>query len=315
MLRFIMGGLAALLLLAGMTSTYTLQENEQALLTRFGEIQGEAITEPGLHFKLPVADEVHRFDKRWLEWDGDPNQIPTRDKKYIWVDTFARWRIADPVLFYKRLRDERGAQSRLDDIIDGEIRNVIARHDLIEIVRTSSRKFESDGSVDDSGDNSLDPGAFTGGGREDLRKEVVEKASSVMPDYGLELADVRIKRINYVQSVQTKVFERMISERQRIAERYRSEGQGKSAEILGQIERKLKEIESEAYRKATEVRGRADAKAASIYAEAYNKDPEFYRLLKTLETYEKTIDGNTQLVLSTDAELLQGLENSSLGAR
>jgi membrane protease subunit HflC len=297
--------IAAAAILLAFAATYTVREYEKVIVTRFGEIRGDAIEDPGLHYKLPFVDRVHRFDRRWIEWDGDPNEIPTGDKKYIWVDTFGRWRIADPVLFYKRLRDRAGAQSRLDDIIDGEIRNVIANHDLIEVVRTSSRTFETGGETDLQRKAVAHQVKY---GRDKLRALVLEKASAVVPDYGIELADVQIKRINYVESVQKKVFERMISERQRIAERYRSEGVGKSAEIRGEVERDLKEIQSAAYREAVEIRGKADAEATTIYADAYNADPEFYRFMKTLETYERTIDEDTLIVLGTDAELLQFLK-------
>jgi membrane protease subunit HflC len=292
--------------------TFTVREHDQVLITRFGKIRGSAIDEPGLHFKVPIVDRVHRFDKRWLDWDGDPNQIPTRDKKYIWVDTYARWRISDPELFYKRLRDETGAQSRLDDIIDGEVRNVIANHALIEAVRMSSRSFEL-GEVADAID--IDPEDFAvEKGRGELRRLVLEKASDVMPDYGIELADVRIKRINYVESVQSKVFERMISERKRIAERYRSEGKGKSAEILGQVEKELRGIRSKAYKKATKIRGDADAEATAVYAEAFTYDPEFYAFMESLDTYEATVDEDTTLLLSTGAELFQYLMDAGEGS-
>lgn len=297
--------LAAVAIYVLFDSAYAVQEYEQVLVTQFGKIVDKPITTPGLHFKLPFAQEIRRFDKRWLEWDGDPNQVPTRDKKYIWVDTYARWRITDPIKFYERLRDERGAQSRLDDIIDGEVRNVIASHDLIDIVRSSSRPFER---AEEPDETQVDETEFIPSmGRAKLTQLVLKDASAVMPDYGIELADVQLKRVNYVDSVQEKVFERMISERKRIAERYRSEGEGKAAEIEGKIDRELKTIQSEAYRKAEEVRGKADAEAAVIYADAYNRDPELYEFLKTLETYHSIIDENTDVVLSTRAELLQHL--------
>ena len=219
--------LAALFL--AQASMYTVVENEQVLITQFGRIVSNTVSTPGLHWKTPFTQEVHSFDKRWLEWDGDPNQIPTRDKKYIWVDVFARWRISDPVRFYQRLRDEPSAQSRLDDIIDGEVRNVIANHDLIEVVRSSARAFERG---DESDEGQEEEGAFKPTlGREQIAAIVLKKSSLVMPDYGIELADIKIRRVSYVESVQQKVFERMISERKRIAERYRSEGGGKRAEI------------------------------------------------------------------------------------
>jgi len=289
------------------SSAYTVAENEQVLVTEFGKIQGKAIKTPGLHWRSPFIQEVHSFDKRWLEWDGSPNQIPTRDKKYIWIDAFARWRISDPIKFYKGMRDEQSAQTRLDDIIDGEIRNVIASHDLIEVVRTSARVFERGDDFDDAQneDAVFEPKL----GREKIAQLVLQKSSEVMPDYGIELADIKIKRIKYVDSVQQKVFERMVSERRRIAERFRSEGQGKRAEIEGKIERELLRIRSEAYKTAEEVRGRADAQAAGIYAEAYNRDPELYSFVKSLDTYKSVINENTDLVLSTDSPFLRHLRS------
>lgn len=296
----------ALLLLFG--STFTIIENQQVIVTRFGKIVRGPIDQPGLHFKQPFIDEVLAFDKRWLEWDGEPNQVPTRDKKYIWVDAYARWRITDPIRFFQRLRDEGPAQSRLDDIVDGEIRNTIASHDLIEIVRSTSREFEKG---DENEDRTTTPGEFKVLlGRDELTRIVLHKASTITPEYGIELADVQIKRINYVDSVQVKVFERMISERKQIAERSRSEGQGESAEIRGKIERELKQIESESFRKAEEIRGRGDAEAAGIYATAYNRDPALYEFLKTLDTYKATIDENTSVVLSTDNQLFKYLRGS-----
>lgn len=305
--RWILIALAAAAALAVLleSAAYTVAENEQVIVTEFGKIVGKAVTTPGLHWRSPFIQDVHSFDKRWLEWDGSPNQIPTRDKKYIWIDAFARWRISDPIKFYQRMRDEQSAQTRLDDIIDGEIRNVIASHDLIEVVRTSAREFERGDEIEDTqGEEAVFSPKL---GREKIAQLVLKKSSEVMPEYGLELADIKIKRINYVDSVQQKVFERMISERKRIAERFRSEGQGKRAEIEGKIERELLRIRSEAYKTAEEVRGKADAEAAVIYAEAYNKDPELYSFLKSLETYKSVVNDQTDLVLSTDAPLLRYL--------
>jgi membrane protease subunit HflC len=293
------------LFIAAQATFYTVAENEQVLLTEFGKIVGDANSTPGLHMRAPFIQEVHRLDKRWLEWEGSPNQIPTRDKKYIWIDAFARWRISDPVKFFKRLRDEPSAQSRLDDIIDGEIRNVIANHDLIDIVRSSSRAFERGDEFDEA---QVDDAVFTPTlGRKGLTALVLEKSAAVMPDYGVELADIQIKHVNYVDSVQQKVFERMISERKRIAERFRSEGKGKRAEIEGKVERELLRIRSEAYQKAEEIRGRADAQAARIYADAYNTDPELYAFVKTLDAYKTIFNENTDLVLSTSSPLLKYL--------
>jgi len=289
------------------SALYTVSETEQVVITQFGEPMGNPITQAGLHLKVPFAQEANVFDKRWLEWNGNPNQIPTRDKKYIWVETWARWRIANPLLFFQRLRDERGAQSRLDDIIDGETRNVIANHNLIEVVRVSNRAFEKSEEVEDV----MEAEAMrqVEMGRDKITRLILEHASHVMPDYGIELVDVQIQRVNYIDSVQAKVFERMISERKRIADRHRSEGQGKSAEVRGKKERELKVIESEAYRKTQEIMGRGDAEAATIYADAYNRNRELYRFLRTMETYRSTIDKDSWLVLSTNTELYRYLQS------
>jgi membrane protease subunit HflC len=299
---------AVALLATAYSALYTVSETQQVVITQFGEPIGKPIDAPGLHVKLPFVQEVNVFDKRWLEWDGSANQVPTRDKKYIWVDTFARWRIADPLRFFQRLRDERSAQSRLDDIIDGETRNVIASHDLIEAVRSSNREFELGDTAQDV--ISEEAALRVHFGRERITRLILERASAVMPDYGIEMVDVRIQRINYIDTVQAKVFDRMISERKRIADRYRSEGQGKSAEIRGRKERELKKIESEAYRKSQEIMGKADAEATAIYAAAYGRAPELYRFLRTMETYRTTVDAKSTLVLSTDGDLFRYLQSA-----
>ena len=305
--------LAALAIITAWSSLYTVAETEQVVITQFGEPIGKPIDAPGLHVKLPFVQEVNVFDKRWLEWDGSANQVPTRDKKYIWVDTYARWRIADPLRFFQRLRDERSAQSRIDDIVDGETRNVIANHDLIEVVRSSNRPFElGDAAQDVISEEAAVP---VQQGREKITRMILERASAVMPDYGIEMVDVQIQRINYIDTVQAKVFERMISERKRIADRYRSEGQGKSAEIRGRKERELKKIESEAYRKSQEIMGKADAEATTIYAAAYGRAPELYRFLRTMETYRSTVDAKSTLVLSTDGDLFRYLQSASVPRR
>jgi modulator of FtsH protease HflC len=304
---FIIGAVAVLaVLLTTSSAVYTVSETEQVVITQFGRPVGQAITDPGLRFKLPFVQDINVFDKRWLEWDGDANQLPTRDKKYIWVDTYARWRIADPLRFFQRLRDERGAHSRLDDIIDGETRNVIANHNLIEVVRSSNRKFEQGEEAQDVLEEEEKQEVTHG--RDQITRLILKRASQVMPEFGIELVDVQIQRINYVESVQTKVFERMISERKRIADRHRSEGQGRSAEIRGRKERELKRIESEAYRKTQEVMGKADAEAAAIYAAAYNRDPELFRFVRTLEMYRATFDKDTSLLMSADAEVFRYLK-------
>lgn len=307
------GAWAALIALAvvvtiGFGSIFTLDETEQAVITRFGEPRGSAITSPGLHFKAPFVDKVNRFDKRWQPWRGDPNQIPTRDKKYIWVDTFARWRIVDPLQFFQRMRDERNALSRLSDIIDGETRNIIASYPLIEVVRASNRSFEDEEFVGTEREQALEKVQF---GRDRITRQIHERAAKVVPDFGLELVDVQVRRINYVDEVQVKVFERMISERRRIAERSRSEGMGRSAEIRGQMERELKTIRSEAYRQAQELQGQADAKAARIYADAYGRDAEFYQYLRTLEAYTDGVDRSTSFILGTDTDFYRYLRSSA----
>jgi len=278
------------------------------IITQFGEPIGEAITSPGLHMKVPFIQKTNFFEKRWLEWDGDANEIPTKDKKYIWVDTYARWRISEPLTFFQRVRDERGAHSRIDDIIDGETRNAVANFDLIEIVRSSNREFEITEEIAILDIASIIPEIETG--REKIAQIILEKSSLVTPEIGIELKDIKIKRINYIEDVQRKVFDRMIAERQRIAAKYRSEGDGKSAEIRGQKERELKRIQSEAYRKAQELKGKADAEATKIYAQAYNLDPEFYQFMKTLEVYRTIMDNQTWLILSTDAEFLKYLKST-----
>jgi modulator of FtsH protease HflC len=261
-----------------------------------------------VHLKMPFIQKANYFEKRWLEWEGDANQIPTKDKKYIWVETYCRWRISNPLVFFQRVQDERGAQSRLDDIVDGEARNAVANYDLIELVRSSNRVFEqSEESVAKDASEVLAKIAL---GRDKIAKIILEKADKITPEFGVEIKDVQIKRVNYVDEVQKKVFERMIAERQRIASKYRSEGDGKSAEIRGQKEKELKRIQSEAYRKAQEVMGKADAEATRIYAAAYNLDPELYQFLKTLESYRTSLAKDTWLILSTDSEFLKFLKSS-----
>jgi membrane protease subunit HflC len=271
---------------------YTVDETKQVIITQFGKPVGKPVTEPGLHWKLPFIQEANYFEKRFLAWDGDPNQIPTKDKRFIWVDTYARWRIADPLLFFQRLRNERIAQTRLDDILDGGTRNVVARHKLIELVVTGEHESAA---------------AKVKYGRARLAREVLEGAKPKARDLGIEIIDFRFKRINYVEQVRQKVYARMIAERKRIAEQFRAEGAGEAARIEGEKERQLKVITSEAYRKAKEIKGKADAEAAMIYAGAYSKDPEFYAFLRTLENYKRSLMGDTTLVISTDNDLLRYL--------
>jgi len=294
--------LALLMLLSG--AAYQVGEVEQVIITQFGEPVGDPVVEPGLHFKVPLIQETNYFDKRFLEWDGNPNQMPTKDKRFIWVDTYARWQIVDPLKFFQRLRDERGAQSRLDDILDGEVRNAVARYDLIELVRSTNRPPED---VPVESEEEAAVLSQIEMGRPAIVNEILKAAQGRTADLGIEILDIRLKRINYVDEVQKDVFARMIAERQRIAELYRSEGQGEAARISGEQERDLQRIQSEAYRTAQEVRGKADAESTTIYAEAYNRDPDFYAFVKSLETYERTIDAQTFFVVGTDSDLLKYL--------
>ncbi len=297
--------LAALLLFS---SVYTLSETEQAIVTQFGKPVGGVVSTPGLHVKVPLVQTVYRFDKRWLEYDGDPNEIPTRDKKYIWVDTYARWRISDALRFFQAVRDERGGQSRLDDIVDGETRNAVASFDLIEIVRSSNRAFEVTGELEGIG--AAEAMAQIKAGREKIAHQILERAAKITPEFGVELVDVRFKRINYTESVQQSVFQRMIAERKRIAERSRSEGQGRAAEIRGQKERDVLAASSVGYKSAQELKGKADAKATTIYARAYGRDPGFYEFWKSMETLQAALGKDATVILSTDSELLKYLKDS-----
>ena len=294
---------AALVVLS--SATYQVHEVNQVIITQFGNPIGDPVTEPGLHFKVPFIQKANYFEKRFLEWDGNPNQVPTKDKRFIWVDTYARWRIVDPLRFFQRLRDERGAQSRLDDILDGETRNSVARYDLIEIVRSTNRNPDDVLVESEEEAAILEEIAM---GRQQIAVEILERAAVSTADLGIELLDLRLKRINYVEEVQKDVFARMIAERQRIAEEFRSEGQGEAARIGGERERDLRRIQSEAYRTAEELRGVADAEATAVYAGAYNRDADFYAFMKSLETYEQTMDPTTILILGTDSELLKYLE-------
>jgi modulator of FtsH protease HflC len=292
--------LAALLLFN--SAYYEVNETSQVIVTQFGDPIGAPVTTPGLHLKMPLIQQANYFDKRFLEWDGNPNQVPTKDKRFIWVDTYARWRIIDPLKFFQRLRDERGAQSRLDDILDGETRNSVARYDLIELVRSTNRN-RAEVAVDSDQENAILEQIQKG--RKQIEKEILDRASSRMANLGIELLDIRIKRINYVEQVQKDVFARMIAERNRVAELFRSEGEGEAARIRGERERELKRIQSEAYRSAEELRGKADGEATDVYADAHSRDPDFFAFTKSLETYERTMDAKTIFILGTDSELLK----------
>lgn len=289
-----------------LNSAFLVDETQQAVITQFGEPMGDSVQKAGLHWKTPFVQQVNYFDKRILEWDGYPSEIPTKDKKFIWVDVTARWRIIDPLKFLQTMRHEANAQSRLDDIIDGITRDHVTRYEAPEIVRNTNRILEVDvGEGDISAEETFEK---TEVGRDAIRGQILEQAKKIVSDYGIDLVDVRIKRINYIESVQRRVFERMISERKRAAEKLRSEGQAFRMEIEGQKERELKRIYSEAYRKSQELKGKADAEATGIYAEAYSGDPEFYTFLATLESYREGLKGS-RLILSTDSDFLSYLKS------
>lgn len=313
-LIIVVAALAGFILLN--SSLFVVQETQQVIITQFGEPVGDPVDAPGLHLKMPLIQKANFFDKRFLEWDGDPNQVPTKDKRFIWVNTYARWRISDPLLFFQRLRDELGAQSRLDDILDGETRSAVARQDLVEVVRSTNRaKEEIDLSEEELSIVTeeeteaaiLEEIEF---GRKSITREILQKAQARASDLGIEIIDLRFKRINYVEEVQRDVFDRMIAERNRIAQQYRSEGEGEAARIRGEKERDLAQIVSEAYRKAEEIQGGADAEATDVYADAYNRDITFYSFLKSLETYEKTADSDSSVILTTDSEVFRYLKES-----
>jgi membrane protease subunit HflC len=295
-------------------SFYTVHQTEQVIITQFGQAIGNPITEPGLHFKTPLIQEVNSLDKRFLEWDGAPVAIPTRDKTYIHVETYARWRIADPKTYFVRLRDERSAQSRLEDILGSETRNSIAKHDLIEIVRTDKNRQPLHDETIKGGQTGalgiLPPIQY---GRLKIEEEIKAAAAEKLAGFGIDVLDFRIKRVNYNPDVLARIYQRMISERLQIAQRFRSEGEGESARIAGQRDRDINEINSTAYRQVQRIRGEADAKATEIYARAYNQSPqaaEFYAFLKTLDAYHKIFTKDSTLVLSTDSDLFSLLKHT-----
>lgn len=297
--------IVGLIVVAG--SLYSIDQTQQVVITQFGEPMGDPITEPGLHVKIPFVQKVNYFEKRILAWDGLPTQVPTKDKRYIWIDTTARWRIVDPLTFLQSVGTERTALGRLDDIIDSATRNQITSHILYELVRDSGREFvETEVSLEIE-----DVIGAVEYGREQISRFILEEAALVVPQFGIELVDVRIKRLNYVERVREGVYARMIAERKRVAEEYRSEGQGKRAEIEGRRAKELQRITSEAYRTAQEIKGKADAEATKVYADAYNKGPEFYSFLRTLEIYEDTMDENTQLIMTTDNDFYGYLKTIS----
>jgi membrane protease subunit HflC len=303
-------GAAAFILIS---SIYTVSEVEQVIITQFGKPVGEPVTTAGLKTKIPFIQQINPIDKRVLEWDGNPSDMPTKDKLYISVDLFARWRITDPLQYFLRLRDERSAQSRLDDILGSETRNAVAKHELIEIIRTTKDREPLRDALLTDEERDLDMGALVPiqKGRKLVEQEIFAAAAEKVQVFGIELLDIRFKRINYNESVRPKIYDRMISERRQIAERFLSEGNGEAARIRGNRVRDLDKIQSEAYRQVEEIRGLADAKATEIYARAYNQNAEavaFYEFTRTMESYKFIIAENTTLVLSTDSELFKFLK-------
>lgn len=299
---------AVLLILLLLDGFYVVDETEQVVITQFGRPIGEAVVDPGIKLKIPFIQVANFFDKRYLEWDGDRNQIPTKDKKFIFVDTYARWEITDPLQFFKRLRDERGAQSRIDDILDGETRNAIASHDLVELVRSTNREPIREGIISEVVEDSLEDISV---GRDSIQVMIQRLGNERAKDLGIAIHDFRFKRINYVEEVRQTVYDRMISERQRIAEKFRSEGQGEASRINGEKDRELKTIQSEAFRRAEEIRGRADARAAAIYNEAYNRSTtsrELYNFVRSMEAYRNTFDKETTIFISTDSDFYKYLQ-------
>ena len=297
-------GIISILLIFG-GAFYIVTESEQVVITQFGKPVGDPITSPGLKIKKPFLETANYFDKRFLAWDGEPKQVSTRDKRFININTYARWRISDPLQYAKRLFDESKALTRLGSVLEGATQNAIANHDLIELVRSSNREYLAN-NVDNEQQSNKDK-AIIKSGRDELTKEILELAKESTSDLGIEILDFQFKRINYVPEVRKKVYERMISERKRIAEEFRSQGAGESARISGQKDRDLKEITSDAYRRSQEIKGKADAEAANIYAAAYNKDASFYRFMRTMEIYKEALDKETVLVLSTDGDFLKYL--------
>ena len=301
--------LVILLVLAG--TFYSLEEGQQAVIVQFGRPVGRPVTEAGLHVKLPFVQEVRRFEKRLLIWDGDPNQIPTKGREFIWVDTTARWRIADAKKFLESVATEAGARSRLDDIIDSVVRDQVSASELVELVRSASWEVPPGEVLEEvPAEVREELKKQVTRGREEITRVILTEARKIIPQYGIELVDVRIKRLDYVESVREKVYARMISERKRIAARFRSEGEGRSAEILGTMDKELRQIRSTAYRKVQEVRGKADAEATRVYGSAYSRDPEFYAFSRTLEAYKEGQNKNSTLILTTESDYYRYLKDA-----
>jgi modulator of FtsH protease HflC len=310
--KYTLGILVAAAVLALTGSFYVVEEGQQAVILQFGRPVGATVSEAGLHFKVPFIQEVRRFDKRLLIWDGDPNQIPTAGREFIWVDSTARWRIVDPLKFLQSVATEAGAQSRLDDIIDSVVRDLVSANILVELVRSASWQTPKAEVLEEASKEVVEElKKEINLGREGLTRAVLSVVRKITPQYGIEVVDVRIKRLNYVESVREKVYARMISERKQLAARFRSEGEGRSAEILGNMEKELREIRSEAYRTVQEVRGKGDATATKIYGDAYGRDKEFYAFSRTLENLKASKNKNATLVLTTDSDYYRYLKEAN----
>jgi modulator of FtsH protease HflC len=300
----LIGCIISILIIIG--SAFIVDETEQVIITQFGKVVGSPVKEPGLYFKIPLIQEINYFPKNLLQWDGNPGQIPTLDKTYIWVDTFARWKIVDPIKFFQTVNNTVSALARLDDIIDPAVRNFITSYSLIETVRKSARELDTfEIGMMDNKNYEFQSSFAIKTGRELIMKGILEQAQPKLAQFGIELVDVKIKRINYVTEVRDSVYARMIAERKQIAEKFRSEGHGEAQKIAGEKERDLKRITSEAYKKAQEIQGKADAEATKIYAKAFGSDPGFYSFMKTLEVYNESLGKDTSLLLSTDSELFK----------
>ena len=310
-IKVVIIAIAVVIVIMLYSGLYNLEEGQQAIVLQFGRPVGVTVTEAGLHVKLPFVQEVRRFEKRLLVWDGDPNQVPTKGREFIWVDTTARWRIANAIKFLENVASEEGAQNRLNDILDSVVRDQVSSSELVELVRSASWKVPKDEllkEVPKEQEEALKREIARG--REQITRTILSEARKIIPQYGIELVDVRIKRLDYVESVRAKVYERMISERKRIAAQFRSEGEGRSAEILGTMEKELRQIRSTAYRRVQEVQGKADANATRIYGRAYNKNPEFYAFLRTLESYKEKTNKNAVLILTSDSDFYQYIKKA-----
>jgi membrane protease subunit HflC len=301
--------LVGIALFLAFNSAYIIDETEQVVITRFGKLIGKPKIAAGIKFKVPFLDTANYFPKNLLTWDGDPGQIPTLEKTYIWVDSFARWKIVDPVKFFESVNNLVSAKGRLDEIIDPAVRNLVTSNKLIETVRKTSRSLDTFELGMDESEKDKKASYKIELGREKITQKILDQARPKLIDFGIELVDVKIKRINYVEEVQKTVYDRMIAERQQIAEKYRSEGKGEASKIEGDKDRDLKQISSEAYKTAQEIKGKADAEATKLYSRAYGRDPSFYSFIKTLEVYSETLDKNSSLVLSTDSDFLKYLKS------